>query len=73
MIVHGGWGIWSNWDMCPVSCNGADQSRTRQCNKPIPEHNGNDCTVDGSTNMETRRCNESPCPGKANQNYIKLK
>jgi thrombospondin 1 len=62
--VNGGWGNWSEWEECPVSCGGADQRRTRACDTPTPEFGGDDCTVDGSTNSETQRCNENSCLGK---------
>ena len=61
--VNGGWGDFGEWEECPVSCGGADRKRYRQCNNPVPENGGNDCTADGSTNVETERCNENPCPG----------
>ena len=64
LIVHGGWGEWSEWEECPVSCGGADQGRTRVCDNPTPQFGGDDCTVDGSTDSETQRCNENPCPSK---------
>ena len=68
VIVHGGWGQWGAWDSCPVTCGGADQSRTRECNNPKPESRGNDCTVDGSKNKETKKCNENQCAGTSNTN-----
>ena len=61
--VNGGWGSFGDWEECPVSCGGAEHSRHRECNNPIPEHGGDDCTIDGSTNVETEQCNENPCPG----------
>ena len=61
--VNGGWGSFGDWEECPVSCGGAKHSRYRECNNPIPEHGGDDCTIDGSTNVETEQCNENPCPG----------
>jgi len=60
--INGGWGDWSEWDMCPVTCGGADQGRTRACDNPAPQFGGDDCTVDGSLDSETQRCNENPCP-----------
>ena len=64
LLVNGGWGDWTDWETCPVTCGGADQSRTRECDTPAPEYGGDDCTVDGSTGSETQRCNENPCPSK---------
>ena len=62
--VNGGWGDFGAWDDCPVSCGGAEHSRYRVCDSPLPEHGGDDCTVDGSTDIETEKCNENPCPSK---------
>ena len=62
--VNGGWGEWSQWPDCPVSCGGGTQGRTRVCDSPAPQFGGDDCTVDGSLDMETQPCNENPCPSK---------
>ena len=64
LIVNGGWGTWSEWNTCTVSCGGADQGRTRVCDNPAPQYGGDDCTVDGSTDSESQRCNENPCQSK---------
>ena len=64
--VNGGWGDWTEWDECPVTCGGADQGRTRVCDNPAPQFGGDDCTVDGSLDSETQRCNKNPCPSKNN-------
>ena len=45
--------------MCPVSCGGADQTRTRTITTE-PMHEGQAC---GTNSMETRQCNTDPCPG----------
>ena len=63
LTVHGGWGEWQAWATCPVTCGGADQSRTRVCNNPTPQQGGRNCTADGSSNEETQRCHENQCPG----------
>ena len=63
------WGTWSAWEECPVTCGGANISRTRLCNNPDRvvgaedcESNGTDTT--GSTySVETTTCNTDPCPG----------
>ena len=60
-IVDGGWGDWKEWSECPVSCGGADNTRTRACDNPAPAHGGADCVGDAS---ETGRCNENPCPSR---------
>ena len=62
--MNGGWSDFGAWDDCPVSCAGAEHSRYRMCDNPAPQYGGDDCTVDGSTDTETKKCNENPCPSK---------
>ena len=63
-LVDGGWGEWTEWDQCSVSCGGADQGRTRECDSPAPQFGGDDCLYMYTDNSETQRCNENPCPSK---------
>ena len=62
--AHGGWSDWRAWPDCPVSCGGGTQVRSRVCASPAPEHGGNDCTINDSSDLETRPCNENPCSSK---------
>ena len=62
--VNGGWGEWCAWSECPVTCGGGHIRRNRTCDNPDPQHGGDLCTVDGSTNSENETCNETPCPSK---------
>ena len=63
-IVNGGWGAWSEWTKCPVTCGGDIQMGTRLCDNPPSHLGGKNCTADGSNNIETKKCNENECPGK---------
>ena len=36
--------------------------RTRLCDNPPPQLGGKDCTANGSSATDIRRCNEDPCP-----------
>ncbi len=56
--IDGGWGEWSDWDTCTVTCGGGSQTHTRFCDSPPPSNNGQDCDGDDT---ETQNCNEQSC------------
>ncbi|KAL5012315.1 hypothetical protein ScPMuIL_010866 [Solemya velum] len=58
-IVNGGWGEWSDWGPCSVTCEGGTQSRTRMCNNPLPSGGGQSCTGERSQEQD---CNPDTCP-----------
>ncbi|KAK7466023.1 hypothetical protein BaRGS_00037424 [Batillaria attramentaria] len=57
--VHGGYGEWSEWPPCSVTCGGGQTIRNRTCNNPAPANGGNACSGPPS---ETEVCNEEQCP-----------
>ncbi|XP_066914708.1 uncharacterized protein [Clytia hemisphaerica] len=57
--VHGNWADWSSWGKCSASCGTSQQTRTRTCTNPAPQHGGLDCTGSGTA---IRNCNTKPCP-----------
>ena len=58
-LVDGGWTDWSQWDVCPVTCGGGVQERSRSCTNPAPLHGGANCI--GSL-TDTQDCNIHNCP-----------
>lgn len=60
--VDGGWGEWSPFTECTVTCGGGVKSRNRVCNSPIPDPDGNPC--DPVNASETQACNTQSCPSK---------
>lgn len=61
LTVHGKWSEWGSWSECPSTCGlGIYKVRSRDCDDPAPQHDGNDCP-----GPETDRsiCNFVPCPG----------
>ncbi|XP_073682628.1 thrombospondin-1 [Garra rufa] len=57
--VNGGWGPWSPWDSCTVTCGGGLQRRHRLCDSPVPKYGGKECLGDSKG---TRLCNSQSCP-----------
>ncbi|KAM9354598.1 thrombospondin-1 [Pholidichthys leucotaenia] len=57
--INGGWGPWSPWDTCTVTCGGGNQKRKRLCSDPAPQFGGKDCV--GEATM-FRVCSNQPCP-----------
>uniref|UniRef100_A0A665VX04 Thrombospondin-1-like n=1 Tax=Echeneis naucrates TaxID=173247 RepID=A0A665VX04_ECHNA len=57
--IDGGWGPWSPWDTCTVTCGGGVQTRKRLCSDPVPKYGGKDCV--GEATM-SQLCNKQDCP-----------
>ena len=62
LSVNGGWGMWSPFTECSVSCNGGTKTRYRKCNSPLPDPDGVPCNASEATDHVT--CHEEKCPGK---------
>ncbi|XP_039610072.1 SCO-spondin [Polypterus senegalus] len=56
---NGGWSEWSSWSDCTKLCGGGVISRSRECNNPVPEGDGDFCEGIGS---EIDSCNTEDCP-----------
>ena len=70
VAVNGGYGPWSEWSSCSKSCEGGVQSRSRQCDDPVPDLDGLPCVGPSSG---TQNCNVDQCPGNihsANYNSV---
>uniref|UniRef100_A0A4W5N371 Thrombospondin-1 n=1 Tax=Hucho hucho TaxID=62062 RepID=A0A4W5N371_9TELE len=57
--INGGWGPWSLWDTCSVTCGGGLQTRQRLCNNPTPKYKGKECQGDTKT---SQLCGKEDCP-----------
>ncbi|XP_078378137.1 uncharacterized protein LOC144661308 isoform X1 [Oculina patagonica] len=57
--VDGNWSDWKDWSVCPVTCGGGVQNRSRTCTNPPAQFGGAPCPGESD---ETRACNEEPCP-----------
>ena len=57
--IHGGWGKWSNWTDCTTTCGNGTKSRYRNCDNPLPQHGGENCT--GYSN-QSEHCSRPACP-----------
>ena len=47
-----------------MTCGGATQTRTRQCDWPDENNKGDHCEADGSDSTQSRECGATSCPGK---------
>ncbi|XP_064612418.1 mucin-2-like [Liolophura sinensis] len=57
-VIHGGWGEWSPWSECSLSCGGGLRVRTRSCDRPPPGCGGQGCI--GSIKQK-KPCAEEEC------------
>ena len=59
---------WSEWTTCNKKCGGGVSFRKRTCTSPLPNGNGQDCSLRGSL-TQTKACNMEPCSGKMCSNF----
>lgn len=59
LTVDGGWGPWSPWATCSVTCGGGVKNRMRECNSPEPQHGGRKCIGKAG---DSDSCNKKVCP-----------
>ena len=80
IVVDGNWGTWGTWTECSEQCGGGSQNRTRQCDNPMPQHGGNNCTrnltigIDyqngtAQEQMSNQACNIQSCPSKLHYQF----
>ncbi|XP_067655539.1 sushi, von Willebrand factor type A, EGF and pentraxin domain-containing protein 1-like isoform X1 [Haliotis asinina] len=59
VVVNGNWGEWSKKTQCSASCGGGTRSRSRRCDSPPPDEDGDTCV---GVSEETEECNNDACP-----------
>ncbi|XP_043922260.1 SCO-spondin-like [Protopterus annectens] len=55
----GNWSDWSAWTTCSRTCGGGIQTRSRACDNPPPERQGDFCE---GPSTEVQSCNADSCP-----------
>lgn len=58
-VVDGGWGDWSEFGACSVTCASGVRRRERKCDFPVPKNGGKQCVGES---FQTTPCEEKPCP-----------
>ena len=59
--IHGNYSTWSTFSRCSKSCGNGTMTRSRNCTKPEPRHNGKNCSSLGPP-IDIQPCNVFPCP-----------
>ncbi|XP_072298446.1 properdin-like [Eucyclogobius newberryi] len=62
--VHGSWGPWSAFSLCPVTCGLGLQVSNRACDSPAPKHGGQRCHGDSSRSQMCNSQQYCPVDGK---------
>ena len=62
--VNGGFVGWSYWTKCSKTCGTGTKSRSRTCDKPPPNYNGQNCSGDF---VQAVSCKTTSCPGKKDE------
>ncbi|XP_066923379.1 SCO-spondin-like isoform X8 [Clytia hemisphaerica] len=57
--VDGQWGPFTKYSECSASCGFGNQTRSRRCDNPAPQHDGDNCLGD---NIQSRACKVKECP-----------
>ena len=58
--IDGGWGMWSAWPLCLVTCGSEIITRSRKCNTPAPQYGGAMCV---GLDMDEKVCDTKvSCP-----------
>ena len=61
--INGGWGLWSLWTKCSVSCGMGLIQRTRTCDNPIPQYGGWPCEGPSVEETACKKANNCPVDG----------
>ena len=54
--VAGGWGRWSEWGTCSVTCGYGVRILTRRCDNPPPRNGGDPCPTSPDGDTKTVHC-----------------
>ena len=61
--VNGGYGQWSSFTQCSQTCGSGQMVRTRNCDDPLPEYGGRNCSHLGPS-RDSIPCNTQRCPSR---------
>lgn len=63
--MDGAWKLWTEWNLCSVTCGGGLRNRSRECDEA--KFNGTDCVGPAD---ESQICQTDPCPSKYSIHWL---
>jgi hypothetical protein len=63
--IDGAWTDWGTWSSCSKTCGAGEQTRSRTCTDPPPQHGGAECS---GSEIAYRHCHDTPCCAAGTRN-----
>ena len=64
LAVDGAWSEWSEWNACSKTCVGGYKTRSRKCDNPAPQNDGEECRGVAEERESCQEGNGVKCPSR---------